>query len=72
MLVEEAVLGGLEYGGRVAGEGAVVSLDCGDGAVASVAHGVVKVAYGLVWEFVACVPLMFLADAFLSVDVPLL
>ena len=60
VLMEEAVLGGLEHGGWVVGEGAVLLPDRGDGAVAGVGHGVVEVAVGLVGEFM------------LPVDVPLL
>ena len=72
MLVEEAVLGGLEHRGWVVGEGAVCLPDCGDGAVAGVGHGVVEVAYGFVGEFMVRISLVFLGDALLSVDVPLL
>ena len=72
MLLEEAVLGGLEHGGSVAGEGAVLLPDRGDGAVAGVGHGVVEVAYGLVGEFMLRRPFVLLGDALLRVDVPLL
>ena len=72
MLVEEAVLGGLEHCGRVVSEGAVFVSDRGDGAVAGVGHGLVEVAYGFVGEFVARISLMFLGDALLSMGVPLL
>ena len=41
MLMEEAVLRGLEHSGRVVGEGAVRPPDRGDVAVAGVGHGVV-------------------------------
>ena len=44
----EAVLGGLEHGGWVVGEGAVLLSDRGEGAVAGVGHGVAEVADGLV------------------------
>ena len=72
MLVEEAVLGGLEHCGRVVGEGPVFLLNCGDGALAGVCHGVVEVAYGFVGRFAARISLAFLRDALLSVHVPLL
>ena len=70
VLSEEAVLGGLEHCGWVVGEGAVLLSDCGDGAVAGVGHGVVEVANGLVGEFMLRIPLVFLGDALLPVDVP--
>ena len=72
MLVEEAVLVGLEHRGQVVGEGAVCLPDCDDGAVGGVSHGVVEVAYGFVGEVVARILLVFLGDALSSVDVPLL
>ena len=71
-MVEEAVLGGLEHRGRFLGEEAVYLPDCGDGAVAGVGHGVVEVAYGFIGEFMTRISVMFLGDALLSVDVPLL
>ena len=70
VLSEEAVLGGLEHGGWVVGEGAVLLSDRGDGAVAGVGHGVAEVADGLVGEFILRIPLVFLGDALLPVDVP--
>ena len=72
VLVEEAVLGGLQHGGRVVGEGAVWLLDCGDGALAGYGHGVVEAADGFVADFMLRTPLVFFGDALLSVDVPLL
>ena len=72
VLFEEAVLGGLEHGGWVIGEGAVLLSDRGDGAVAGVGHGVVEQADGLVGEFMLRIPFVFLGDALLPVDVPLL
>ena len=72
VLMEEAVLGGLEHGGWVVGEGAVLLPDRGDGAVAGVGHGVVEVGVGLVEEFMLRIPFVFLGDALLPVDVPLL
>ena len=72
MFVEEAVLGGLEHPSRVVAEGAICLPDCGDGAVAGVGHGVVEVAYGFVGEFMAQISLVYLGNALLSVDVPLL
>ena len=72
VLLEEAVLGGLEHGGWVVGEGAVLLSDRGDGAVAGVGHGVVEVADGLVGEFMLRILFVFLGDALLPVDVPLL
>ena len=70
VLSEEAVLGGLEHCGWVVGEGAVLLSDRGDDAVAGVSHGVVEVADGLVGEFMLRIPLVFLGDALLPVDVP--
>ena len=72
MLMEEAVLGGLEHGGWVIGEGAVLLPDCGDGAMAGVGHGVVEVADSLVGEFMLRIPFVLLGDALLPVDVPLM
>ena len=72
VLVEEAILGGLEHGGGVAVEGAVRSPDGGDGTVAGVGHGVVEVADGFVEEFMSRILLVLLGDALLPVDVPLL
>ena len=66
------VLGGLEHGCWVVGEGAVLLSDRGDGAVAGVGHGVVEVADGLLGEFMLCIPFVFLGNALLPVDVPLL
>ena len=59
-------------GGWVVGEGAVSLSDRGDGAVAGVGHGVIEVADGLVGEFMLRIPFVFLGDALLPVDVPLL
>ena len=70
VLPEEAVLGGLEHCGWVAGEGAVPLPDRGDGPVADVGHGVVEVADGLVGGFMLRIPLVFLGDSLLPVDVP--
>ena len=72
VLMEEAVLGGLEHGGWVVGEGAVLLPDRGDGAVAGVSYGVVEVTHGLVGEFMLRIPFVLLGDALLPVDVPLL
>ena len=47
-------------------------MDCGDGAVANVGHGVVEVAYGFVGDLVARISLVLLDNALLSVEVPLL
>ena len=69
MLSEEAVLGGLEHCGCIVREGAVPLSDRGDGAVAGVGHGVVEEADGLVGEFMLRIPLVFLGDAMLPVDV---
>ena len=63
VLVEEAVLVGLEHCGWVVGEGAVLASDRGNGAVACVGHGIVQVAYGLVLKFVVGVPFMFPGNA---------
>ena len=70
VLSEEAVLGGLEHCGWVVNEGAVLLSDRGDGALAGVGNGVVEVADGLVGEFMLRIPLVFLGDALLPVDVP--
>ena len=70
VLSEEAVLGGLEHCGWVVGEGAVLLSDRGDDAVAGVGHDVVEVADGSVGEFMLRIPLVFLGDALLPVDVP--
>ena len=72
VLLEEAVLGGLEQGGWVVGDEAVLISDRGDGAAASVGHVVLEVADGLVGEFMLHIPFVFLGDALLPVDVPLL
>ena len=72
VVLEEAVLGSLEHGDWVIGEGAVLLSDRGDGAVAGVDHGVVEVADGLVGEFMLRILFVFLGDALLPVDVPLL
>ena len=72
VLLEEAVLGGLEHGGWLVYEGAILLSDRGDGAVAGVGHGVVEEADGLLGEFMLRIPLVFLGDALLPVDVPLL
>ena len=72
VLLEEAVLGGLEHGGWVVCEGAVLPPDGGDGAVDGVGHGVVEVADGLVGEFLLRIPFVLLGDALLPVDMPLL
>ena len=72
VLMEEAVLGGLEHGGWVVGEEDVLLPARGDGAVAGVGHGVVEVADGLVAEFMLHIPFVLLGDALLPVDVPLL
>ena len=72
VLPEEAVLGGFKHCGWVVGEGAVLLPDRGDGAVAGVGHGIVEVADGLVGEFMLRIPFVFLGDALLPVDVPLL
>ena len=69
VLSEEAVLGGLEHCGWVFGGGAVLLSNPGDGAVAGVGHGVVEFADGLVGEFMLRIPLVFLGDALLPVDV---
>ena len=70
VLSEEAVLGGLEHCGWVAGERAVLLSDPGDGVVAGVGHCVVESADGLVGEFMLRIQLVFLGDALLPVDVP--
>ena len=72
VLMEEAVLGGLEHSRRVVGEGAVRAPDRGDDAVAGVDHGVVEVADGFVEEFMLRIPLVLLGDALLPVDMLLL
>ena len=72
VLVDQAVLAGLEHCGRVVCEGAVFLPHWGDGAVAGVRHCVDKVAYGFVGEFMVRIWLVLLSDALLSVDVPLL
>ena len=72
VLMEEAVLGGLEHGGWVVGEGAVLLPDRGDDRVAGVGHGVVEVADGLVGEFMLRIRFVLFGDALLPVDVPLL
>ena len=72
VLMEEAVLGGLEHGGWVFGEGAVLLPDRGDGVVAGVGHGVVEMADGIVGEFMFRIPFPLSGNALLPVDVPLL
>ena len=72
VLMKEAVLGGLEHGGRFTGERAVCRPDCGDCAVADFSHGVVEVADGFVGKFMLRIPLVLLGDALLPVDLPLL
>ena len=72
VLMEEAVLDGLEYDGRVLGEGPVRPPGCGDGAVASVGHRVVEVAGGFLGELMLRIPLVLLGDALLPADVLLL
>ena len=72
VLMEEAVLGGLEHGGWVVGEGAILLPNGGDGAVAGVGHGIVEVADGFIGEFMLRIPFVFLGDALLPVDLPLL
>ena len=72
VLLEVAVLAGLEHGGWVVGERVVLLSDRGDAAVAGVGHGVVEVADGLVGEFMLRLPFLLLGDALLPVDVPLL
>ena len=72
VLMEEPVLGGLEHGGRVAGEGDVRRPDRGDSWVACVGHGVAEVADGFVGEFMLRIPLVLLGDVLLPVDVLLL
>ena len=69
VLPEESVYGGVEHRGWVVGERAVLLPDRGDGAVAGVGHGVIEVAVGLVGEFMLRIPLVFLGDALLPVDV---
>ena len=71
VLVEEAVLCGLEHCGRVVDEKAVFPPDCGYGAVVRIGHGIVQVAYRFVGEFVAAISLMLLGDALLFAYVPL-
>ena len=63
VLMEEAVLGGLEHGGRVVGEGAVRPPECGDDAVAGVSHRVVEVADAFQGEFMSRIPPVLLGDA---------
>ena len=58
--------------GWVLGQGAILLPDCSDGAPAGAGHGVVQVAYGFVVETVVFVSLMFLGDALLSMNTPLL
>ena len=72
VLTEEAVLGGLEHGGWVVGDGAVLLPDRGDGALAHVGRGVFEVADGFVGEFMLRILFVLLGDALLPVDVPLL
>ena len=72
VLMQEAVRGGLEHGGRVTGARVVRPPDCGDGAVAGVGHGVVEVADGSLREFMWRIPLVLLSDPLMPVDVPLL
>ena len=70
MLIEEAVLGGLEPGGWVVGEGAVYLPDHGDGAVGGVDNGVVQGAVGLRGKYMLCIPFLLFGDALLPEDVP--
>ena len=72
VLLEEAVLGGLEHGGCVVGERAVLLPGCRDGALAGVGHGVVEVTDGLVGEFMLRILFVLFGDVLLPVDVPLL
>ena len=70
--MEEAVLCGLEHGGWVVGEGAVLLPDFGDGAVAGVSHGLLEVEDGFVGEFILRILFVLLGDALLPVEMPLL